>query len=97
MGRGREAATELMPRLVEGYTELGSGKLKSWKGFSKPNFELGPSVLHMKYISPATGSDGLSNDGLFCLICGLTWAAISVKWAAHCVAAVVPARTNIAE
>ena len=42
MGRGRDAETELMPRLVVGYTELVCGKLKSGKGFLKPNFELGP-------------------------------------------------------
>jgi len=34
--------TELMPRLVVGYTELGGGKLKRGKGFLKPNFELVP-------------------------------------------------------
>jgi hypothetical protein len=35
--------TEPMPKLVEGYTELGCSKLKNWKGFLKPNFEPGPN------------------------------------------------------
>jgi hypothetical protein len=35
--------TELMPKLVVGYTELDRSKLKKGKGFLKPNFELGPS------------------------------------------------------
>lgn len=40
---GRAAETELMPSLVEGYTELGcGGKWKSGKGFLKPNSEPGP-------------------------------------------------------
>jgi hypothetical protein len=26
------------------YTELGGGKLKKWKGFLKPNYELGPKL-----------------------------------------------------
>ena len=30
--------TELMPRLVVGYTELGGGKLKKGNRFLKPNF-----------------------------------------------------------
>ena len=45
MGQGRVAETELMPSLGVDYTELGGGgKLKKGKGFSKPNFELGPSL-----------------------------------------------------
>ena len=40
---GREAETEPMPKLVEGYTELGCSKLKKGKGFLKPNFERGPN------------------------------------------------------
>ena len=43
MGQGRVTETELMPRLVVGNAELGSGKLKKGKGFLKPNLELGPS------------------------------------------------------
>ena len=38
---GRVADTELMPRLVVGYTELGGGKLKKGKRFLKPNFGMG--------------------------------------------------------
>jgi hypothetical protein len=34
--------TELMPRLVVGYTEKVCNKLKSCKAFLKPSFELGP-------------------------------------------------------
>ena len=41
MGRGRVAETELMPRLVVGYAEMGGGKLKRGKGFLKPNFGVG--------------------------------------------------------
>ena len=40
---GGVTETELMPILVVGYTELGGGKWKKGKGFSKPNFELGPN------------------------------------------------------
>jgi hypothetical protein len=32
-----------MPSLVVGNTEQAGGKLKNWKGFSKPNFEPGPN------------------------------------------------------
>jgi hypothetical protein len=35
--------TEPMPKLVVGYTEPGCSKSKKWKGFLKPNFELGPN------------------------------------------------------
>jgi hypothetical protein len=38
------AETELMPKLVVCNTELGGGKLKKWKGFLKPNYELGPKL-----------------------------------------------------
>jgi hypothetical protein len=38
-----------------------------------------------------------SNGGLFFLIGGLPRAAVAIEWAAHCVAAVVPARTHFAE
>ena len=41
MVRGGVTETELMPRLVMGYTEKGGGKLKKGNGFLKPNFELG--------------------------------------------------------
>ena len=43
MGRGRVVETELMPRLVVGYTEPDGGKLKKCKGFWKPNFGVGLS------------------------------------------------------
>jgi hypothetical protein len=33
---------ERMPNLVVDNTEQAAGKLKNWKGFSKPNFETGP-------------------------------------------------------
>ena len=42
MGWGRVTETELMPRLVVGYTELSCSKWKKGKGFSKPNSEPGP-------------------------------------------------------
>ena len=34
-----------------GYTELGDGKWKNWKGFSKPNFERvpNPEFLGVRY------------------------------------------------
>jgi hypothetical protein len=38
MGQGRGIETELMPKLVVDYTELGGSKLKKGKGFLKPNF-----------------------------------------------------------
>jgi hypothetical protein len=34
---------ELMLRLVGGNAETVCCKLKSWKGFLKPNFEVGPN------------------------------------------------------
>ena len=37
--------TELMPRLVVGYTETGCSKLKKGNGFLKPNFGVGPNSL----------------------------------------------------
>ena len=43
MGRGRVIETELMPRLVVDYTELGCGKLKKGKGFLQPNFGVVPN------------------------------------------------------
>jgi hypothetical protein len=43
MGWGRVAEAEPIPKLVEGYTELGCSKLKKGKGFLKPNFELLPN------------------------------------------------------
>ena len=51
MGWGRVTETELMPRLVVGYTELGSSKWKKWKGFLKPNCERGPNpnLLGVRY------------------------------------------------
>ena len=44
MERARVAETELMPRLVVGYNELGCSKWKKGKGFLKPNFGVGPSL-----------------------------------------------------
>ena len=41
MERGGATETEGMPSLVVGYIEKVGGKLKSCKGFSKPNFERG--------------------------------------------------------
>lgn len=41
---GRVTGAELMPRLVGGNTELDCGKLKSWKGFLKPNSGTGPKL-----------------------------------------------------
>ena len=38
----RVAETEIMPRMLVGYTEPGGGKLKKGKGFLKPNFGVGP-------------------------------------------------------
>ena len=40
--------TELMPRLVVRYTELGGGKLKSGNGLLKLNLERGPNLLAQK-------------------------------------------------
>ena len=45
MGQGGVAEAELMPRLVVGYTELGCSKWKRGKGFSKPNFGVGLSLI----------------------------------------------------
>ena len=39
MAWGRVVETDLMPRLVVGYTELGCGKLKKGNGFLEPNHE----------------------------------------------------------
>ena len=41
MGQGRVAETEIMPKLVAGYTELVGSKWKKGKGFLKPNFGVG--------------------------------------------------------
>ena len=35
--------TELMPRLLVGYTELSDSKLKTGKGILEPNFGVGPN------------------------------------------------------
>ena len=43
MKEGRATATELMPRLLVDYTELGCSKWKTGKGFLKPNFGEGPN------------------------------------------------------
>ena len=43
MGQGGVIGSELMPRLVVGYTKLGGSKLQNWDGFSKPNYDLGPN------------------------------------------------------
>ncbi len=45
MGSGGVTGTELMPKLLVGYTELVGSKLKEGKGFSKPNFGVGPNFL----------------------------------------------------
>jgi len=42
---GRVPETELMPRLVVGNIELGGSKLKTGKGFLKPNFGRGPNTV----------------------------------------------------
>ena len=44
MEQGGVPATELMPRLLVGYTELGGGKWKKRKGFLKPNFVVLPKL-----------------------------------------------------
>lgn len=41
MRQGRVADTDLMPRLVESYTEQFFSKLKKGSGFLKPNFGRG--------------------------------------------------------
>ena len=41
---GRVAETEIMPRLVESYTEPGCSKWKSGKGFLEPNFGVLPKL-----------------------------------------------------
>ena len=41
MGQGGVVESELMPRLLVGYTEPGGGKLKKVNGFLKPNFGVG--------------------------------------------------------
>ena len=51
---GRVPETELMPRLVVGYAELGGGKVKRGKGFLKVNFEVLPKLGW-----PGVGYDGL--------------------------------------
>ena len=45
------AETEIMLKLVVGYTELVGSKLKKWKGFLKPNCERGPNpnLLGVRY------------------------------------------------
>ncbi len=40
---GQGAETEIIPSWGWGNTELGGSKSKKWKGFLKPNFELGPN------------------------------------------------------
>ncbi len=50
MAWGRVTETELMPRLVGGYTELGGSKLKNCNGFLKPNFELGPKLRQVRQV-----------------------------------------------
>ncbi len=42
MGQGGVTETELMPKLVVGYTELVGSKLKRGNGFLKLNFGVGP-------------------------------------------------------
>ena len=39
----RVAETELMPRLLVGYTEVDVSKFKKGNGFLKPNFGVGPN------------------------------------------------------
>ena len=43
MGWGGVTGTERMPSLIGGNTERAGSKLKSWKGFLKPNLEPGPN------------------------------------------------------
>ena len=43
MGWGGVAETELMPRLLVGYTEIRGSKLKKRNGVLKPNFGVGPN------------------------------------------------------
>ncbi|MDX2420451.1 MAG: hypothetical protein QNL45_05200 [Nitrospirota bacterium] len=47
------AQTELMPRLVVGYSELDVGKLKKGKGFLKSNFGLGPKHHQARRVGKA--------------------------------------------
>jgi hypothetical protein len=42
-GDSGQWSTKALPEFVVGNTELGGGKLKRGKGFSKPNFELVPN------------------------------------------------------
>ena len=44
-GRAGVTETELMPRLLVGYTELGGGKLKKDMGFWEPNFGVRPNLV----------------------------------------------------
>ena len=44
MGWGRVVGTELMPRLLVDYTEIGGSKLKKGNGFLTPNFGVGPKL-----------------------------------------------------
>ena len=52
MGKGSVAESELMPRLVDGYTEAICSKLKRGNSFLKPNFETLPGPL-IEVVSPA--------------------------------------------
>ena len=45
MGQGGVIGSDLMPRLVVGYTELAGGKLKKGNGFLKPNFWVGANEV----------------------------------------------------
>ena len=44
MGQGGVAETELMPRLLVGYTEPFGSKMKKGNGFLKPNFGVLPKL-----------------------------------------------------
>ena len=68
MERGRVAETELMPKLVEGHTELGGGNLKKRKGFLEPNFGVGLNQPAdccdmLRTIGPTSGYISPSNMG----------------------------------
>ena len=43
-GDSGQWSTKALPEFVGGNTELGGSKSKNWKGFSEPNFGLGPNL-----------------------------------------------------
>lgn len=54
----RVAETEIMPRLVVGYTELDGGKLKKGKGLLAPNFGVGPKPRAITWKRQGRESEG---------------------------------------